>query len=224
MAELCEVTGGDVMALARALGHDTRIGNRFLHPGLGFGGGCLPKDIRAFQARAQELGSGASVAFLGEVDAINLRCRDRVVAMCETSVGGSLSGRRIAALGAAFKPDSDDIRDSPALHVARELQLLGADVCVYDPQANTNAARVAPDLDYADSLFQAVSDADLVVLLTEWAEFRTADPTMLAALVAAPRMVDARNCLDVAAWTAAGWDVRAPGLPAPRSASVSVTA
>ncbi|HZE66873.1 MAG TPA: UDP-glucose/GDP-mannose dehydrogenase family protein [Sporichthyaceae bacterium] len=220
MAELCEVTGGDVMALSRALGYDTRIGNRFLHPGLGFGGGCLPKDIRAFQARAQELGSGASVAFLAEVDAINLRCRERVVAMCEEAVGGSLSGRRIAALGAAFKPDSDDVRDSPALHVARELQLLGADVCVYDPQANVNAARVAPDLDYSDSLFGAVINADLVVVLTEWAEIRQADPAALSVLAAAPRVVDARNCLDVAAWTAAGWDVRAPGLPARRGASV----
>jgi len=213
MAEVCEATGADVNLLAEALSHDARIGGRFLKPGLGFGGGCLPKDIRAFQARAEELGVGHAVAFLDEVDQINLRRRQRTVDLARELAGGDLSGVRVAALGAAFKPNSDDVRDAPALDVARLLYLEGAEVIVYDPEANANAHRVYPDLDYADSLAEAVLGADVVLLLTEWDEFRAADPTTLGALVAARRIVDARHALDADAYLTAGWQYRALGRP-----------
>jgi UDPglucose 6-dehydrogenase len=215
MAEVCEAAGADVRDLSVALGYDDRIGGRFLRPGLGFGGGCLPKDIRAFQARAGELGVSQAVAFLGEVDRINLRRRARTVDLVRELAGGSLEGVRVAALGAAFKPDSDDVRDAPALDVARMLYLEGARVVVFDPEANANAHRAYPDLDYADSLGAAVLDADVTVLLTEWEQFRRADPATLGELVASRRMVDARHALDVEAYRAAGWTYRALGRPTP---------
>jgi UDPglucose 6-dehydrogenase len=213
MAEVCEATGADVDLLATALSHDDRIGGRFLKPGLGFGGGCLPKDIRAFQHRAEELGIGQSVAFLDEVDAINIRRRERTVDLVRELAGGDLQGVRVAALGAAFKPNSDDVRDAPALDVARLLYLEGARVVVYDPEANENAHRAYPDLDYADSLGDATHGAEVVVLLTEWDEFRTADPGLLGHVVAQRRIVDARHALDAAAYRAAGWEYRALGRP-----------
>ena len=213
MAEVCEATGADVQQLAQALSYDTRIGGRFLRPGLGFGGGCLPKDIRAFAHRAEELGVGQAVAFLHEVDAINQRRRARTVDLVREVVGGSLQGARVAALGAAFKPDSDDIRDAPALDVARMLQEGGAVVRVYDPQAVENARRAYPDLEYADGTLDAARDADVVVLLTEWTEFREVDPDALAAVVAHRRVVDGRHALDAAAYRAAGWEYRALGRP-----------
>jgi UDPglucose 6-dehydrogenase len=211
MAEVCEATGADVNLLAEALSHDVRIGGRFLKPGLGFGGGCLPKDIRAFQHRAGELGVGEAVAFLDQVDRINLRRRARTVDLARELVGGAFAGVRIAALGAAFKPNSDDVRDAPALDVARLLYLEGADVVVYDPEAMTNAHRVYPDLVYAPTLADAVDGAELVLLLTEWDEFREADPVALGELVASRRIVDARHALDVDAYLAAGWEYRALG-------------
>ncbi|QEO10248.1 UDP-glucose/GDP-mannose dehydrogenase family protein [Protaetiibacter larvae] len=214
MAEVCEAAGADVSLLAKALSYDDRIGGRFLKPGLGFGGGCLPKDIRAFRARAEELGVSAAVAFLHEVDQINLRRRSRTVDLVRELAGRSLQGVRVAALGAAFKPDSDDVRDAPALDVARLLYLEGASVVVYDPQANANAHRAYPDLDYADTLGEAVDGADVVVLLTEWAEFVTADPEDMGVLVAQRRIVDGRGALDVARYRAAGWEYRALGRPA----------
>jgi UDPglucose 6-dehydrogenase len=214
MAEVCEATGADVTLLATALGYDDRIGSRFLKPGLGFGGGCLPKDIRAFAHRAGELGVGQAVAFLGEVDAINIRRRVRTVDLVRELAGGTLRGVRVAALGAAFKPNSDDVRDAPALDVARMLYLEGAIVTVYDPEANRNAHRVYPDLDFAASLDEAARDADVVALLTEWDEFRLADPAALGELVAARRIVDGRHALDAAAYRAAGWEYRALGLAA----------
>ncbi|WP_150308991.1 UDP-glucose dehydrogenase family protein [Planctomonas psychrotolerans] len=214
MAEVCEATGADVNLLATALGLDDRIGARFLKPGLGFGGGCLPKDIRAFKYRAEELGVGSAVAFLGEVDDINNRRRVRTVDIIRDLAGGSLDGVRVAALGAAFKPNSDDIRDAPALDVARMLYLEGATVTVYDPEANTNAHRLYPDLNYVDSLAEVVADADVVALLTEWQEFRDADPSDLAALVRSRRIVDGRHALDADAYRAAGWEYRALGRPA----------
>ncbi|MGV9769012.1 UDP-glucose dehydrogenase family protein [Microbacterium sp. NPDC003461] len=213
MAEVCEAVGADVSRLAEALAYDNRIGGRFLKPGLGFGGGCLPKDIRAFHHRAEELGVGRAVAFLQEVDAINLRRRSRTVDLVRELAGGSLRGVRVAALGAAFKPDSDDVRDAPALDVARMLYLEGAAVSVYDPQANANAHRVYPDLDYAASLPEAVLGAEVTVLLTEWDEFRDADPDLLGALVARRRVVDARHALDADRYAAAGWTYRALGRP-----------
>jgi len=213
MAEVCEASGADVSTLALALGYDDRIGARFLKPGLGFGGGCLPKDIRAFMHRAQELGVGQAVAFLGEVDAINIRRRERTVDLVRELAGGTLDGVRVAALGAAFKPNSDDVRDAPALDVARMLYLDGAIVTVYDPEANRNAQRVYPDLDYAESLEEAVSGAEVVAVLTEWDEFRHADPAYLGAFVGRRAIVDARHALDAARYRAAGWAYRALGTP-----------
>jgi UDPglucose 6-dehydrogenase len=213
MAEVCEATGADVATLSEALGMDGRIGARFLKPGLGFGGGCLPKDIRAFRARAAELGVGEAVAFLGEVDAINTRRRVRTVDLVRELAGGSLDGVRVAALGAAFKPNSDDVRDAPALDVARLLYLEGADVVVYDPEANENAHRVYPDLVYAGSLAEAIAGAEVVAMLTEWDEFRDADPDELAHGVAGRRMVDARGALDEERYLEAGWEFRSLGRP-----------
>lgn len=214
MAEVCEATGADVIQLAEALGYDERIGSRFLKPGLGFGGGCLPKDIRAFRYRAEELGVGGAVAFLDDVDGINLRRRARTVDLVRELAGGDLRGVRVAALGAAFKPNSDDVRDAPALDVARMLYLEGASVVVYDPEATENAHRVYPDLDYAGSLGEAVSGAQVVALLTEWDEFRTMDPGLLGHVVAERNVVDGRHALDPEAYRAAGWTYRALGRPA----------
>jgi UDPglucose 6-dehydrogenase len=212
MAEICEVAGADVTKLADAIGHDDRIGRKFLNAGVGFGGGCLPKDIRAFAARAGELGAGQSVAFLAEVDAINLRRREHVVNLVRSHLG-SVAGRRVAVLGAAFKPNSDDVRDSPALSIAGALHLSGAQVSVYDPQAMGNAARVFPTLQYAESVAEAVQGAEAVLHLTEWPEFRDLDPVQLAASVARPLVIDGRNCLDAPAYRAAGWTYVGLGRP-----------
>ncbi|MFF7545804.1 UDP-glucose dehydrogenase family protein [Streptomyces canus] len=213
MSEVCEAAGGDVGVLAEAIGYDDRIGKKFLRAGVGFGGGCLPKDIRAFAHRADEL--GVSLAFLREVDAINMRRRDKVVALARELCGGSVLGARIAVLGAAFKPDSDDIRDSPALNVAARLRLDGADVTVYDPEALDNARKAYPLLGYAISAEEALRGADLVLHLTEWPQFREIDPERAARLVARPRIVDGRGALDGERWAAAGWHFRALGRPAP---------
>ncbi|WP_375431237.1 UDP-glucose dehydrogenase family protein [uncultured Friedmanniella sp.] len=211
MAELCEVTGGDVVQLADAIGYDARIGRRFLNAGLGFGGGCLPKDIRAFMARAGELGVDQALTFLREVDSINMRRRVRMVDLAREVCEGSIVGRRIAVLGAAFKPDSDDVRDSPALSVAAQMTLQGADVVVTDPQAIANASAKWPDLVFAETADEAVRGAELVLLLTEWPEYIALDPVQLRDLVAKPRMLDGRNALDAARWRAAGWTYRALG-------------
>jgi UDPglucose 6-dehydrogenase len=213
MAEVCEVAGGDVTKLSEALSHDTRIGGRFLGAGLGFGGGCLPKDIRAFMARAGELGVDQALSFLSEVDAINLRRRARMVDLAREQLDDSVAGRRIGVLGAAFKPNSDDIRDSPALDVAAKLHSLGADVAVYDPAAMDNARLRYPDLRYVESTLEAADGAHLVLLLTEWLEFREADPEVLAEVVALRSIVDGRNALDPDRWRAAGWTYRALGRP-----------
>lgn len=213
MAEVCEVADADVQVLAHALGLDDRIGKRFLQPGLGFGGGCLPKDIRAFRQRAEELGVSQAVRFLDEVDAINTRRRRRTVDLVHELVGPDLRGVRVAALGATFKPNSDDVRDAPALDVARMLSMEGASVVVYDPQGMENAAKVYPDLDYAASTQDAVRDADVLALLTEWDEFREADPGVLGNLVRRRLVVDARHALDLHRWRDAGWTIRALGRP-----------
>jgi UDPglucose 6-dehydrogenase len=213
MAEIAEVTGADVTRLADAIGLDERIGRRFLNAGIGFGGGCLPKDIRAFAARAEELGRGESVAFLKEVDAINLRRRDRVVELALEALGGEPHGKRVAVLGLAFKPESDDVRDSPALDVAVRLRGLGAKVTASDPQAIENARRAHPQLTYAESAEAALADADVVVLVTEWRAYRDLDPVAVAALARGRTVVDGRNVLDAAAWRAAGWTYRGLGRP-----------
>uniref|UniRef100_UPI00286A3A2A UDP-glucose dehydrogenase family protein n=1 Tax=Pseudolysinimonas sp. TaxID=2680009 RepID=UPI00286A3A2A len=208
MAEIAEVTGADVTALADAIGHDARIGRRFLNAGVGFGGGCLPKDIRAFAARAEELGVGHAVGFLREVDAINLRRRTRVVELLVETVG-DLSGARIALLGLAFKPDSDDVRDSPALDVARQLRAAGAHIIATDPAARHSAERLVPELEYVDDAATAARGADAVVLLTEWADFRELLPTDLEPTQRI--LIDGRNVLDPAVWRAAGWIYRGLG-------------
>ena len=213
MAEVCEATGGDVTLLSKALSYDTRIGGRFLHAGLGFGGGCLPKDIRAFMARAGELGVDQALSFLKEVDAINLRRRARMIDLAREEVGGSFGGMRVAVLGAAFKPNSDDIRDSPALDVAASIQRQGAAVCLYDPAAMDNARVKHPELGYRDSAVEAARGADIVLHLTEWAEFVQMDPAVLSDVVAQRRMVDGRNALDPDTWRSAGWTYRALGRP-----------
>jgi UDPglucose 6-dehydrogenase len=211
ISEVCETVGADVTTLADAIGHDVRIGRKFLNAGLGFGGGCLPKDIRAFMARAGEL--GADLTFLREVDAINMRQRERVVSLTREACGGSLLGKRVAVLGAAFKPDSDDIRDSPALNVAGQIQLQGAQVSVYDPKAMDNARKLFPTLTYSDSVVDAAKSADVVLHLTEWREFRELDPAELGEVVAERSIIDARNILDKDAWRAAGWTYRGLGRP-----------
>ncbi|MCU1470871.1 MAG: tuaD [Glaciihabitans sp.] len=211
MAELCEAADADVTVLADAIGHDARIGRRFLNAGLGFGGGCLPKDIRAFMARAGELHAHQALTFLREVDNVNMRRRTRMVELTREVFDGSLIGTRLAVLGAAFKPDSDDVRDSPALNVAGQLQLQGANVTVYDPQAMDNARALFPTLDYATSLTEACEGADAVLVLTEWQQFRELDPADLAGLVRGTRVLDGRNCLDAQRWSAAGWTYRGLG-------------
>lgn len=213
MAEVCEVTGADVTLLAEAIGMDDRIGPRFLRAGLGFGGGCLPKDIRAFMARASELGVQEAVGFLREVDDINTRRRNHVVEVAVQAMGGQASGQSVAVLGAAFKPNSDDTRDSPALDVALMLQSEGADVRVYDPKAARNAARSFPTLEYAASAESACRGARCVLLLTEWEEFVELDPQELSKIVGQPIMIDARNALDPNRWRSAGWTYWSIGRP-----------
>ncbi|MET7288502.1 UDP-glucose/GDP-mannose dehydrogenase family protein [Streptomyces sp. NPDC005573] len=214
MAEVCEAGGGDVAKLAEAIGHDDRIGRKFLRAGIGFGGGCLPKDIRAFMARAGELGADQALTFLREIDSINMRRRGQMVEMAREALGGgSFLGKRVAVLGATFKPDSDDVRDSPALNVAGQIHLQGGQVTVYDPKGMDNARRLFPTLGYADSALEAVRGADVVLHLTEWQEFRELDPEALGEAVTARVLLDGRNALDPALWRKAGWTYRAMGRP-----------
>jgi UDPglucose 6-dehydrogenase len=213
MAEVCEAAGADVTMLARAIGHDPRIGNRFLAAGLGFGGGCLPKDIRAFMARAGELGAEEALTFLREVDQINLRRRAHTVDLARKTLGGDFRGKVVTMLGATFKPDSDDVRDSPALDVAVAIYNAGATVRVHDPKGLVNAQRVYPHMDYREDLRDAIGGVDLLILGTEWREYRDLDPQSLAGQVASAAIIDARNALDPHVWRAAGWTYRALGRP-----------
>ncbi|MCQ4044341.1 UDP-glucose dehydrogenase family protein [Streptantibioticus rubrisoli] len=213
MAEVCEAAGGDVVKLAEAIGHDERIGHKFLRAGIGFGGGCLPKDIRAFMARAGELGADQALTFLREVDSINMRRRGHMVELAREACGGGFLGKRIAVLGASFKPDSDDVRDSPALNVAGQIHLQGGQVTVYDPKGMDNAAKLFPTLGYAPTALEAVRGAHVVLHLTEWREFRDLDPTALGEVAAERRILDGRNALDPMAWRSAGWTFRAMGRP-----------
>jgi UDPglucose 6-dehydrogenase len=213
IAEVCEAAGADVSVLADALGHDPRIGRQFLNAGLGFGGGCLPKDIRALMYRSSELGAYAATSLLQQVDEINMGQRQRVIDLALEALGGSVLNRRIGVLGAAFKPHTDDVRDSPALNVAAALHLRGAQVVVHDPEAADTAKAMFPTLSYADSIEEAIADSDAVLVLTEWPEFVAADPEHLARLVKSPVVIDARNCLDGETWSAAGWAFRALGRP-----------
>ncbi|MFD9467241.1 UDP-glucose dehydrogenase family protein [Streptomyces sp. NPDC060027] len=214
MAEVCEAADGDVAKLAEAIGHDERIGKKFLRAGIGFGGGCLPKDIRAFMARAGELGADQALTFLREVDTINMRRRGQMVEMAREALGGgSFLGKRVAVLGATFKPDSDDVRDSPALNVAGQIHLQGGQVTVYDPKGMANAKRLFPTLGYADSAVETVRGADVVLHLTEWREFRELDPAVLGEAVTSRVLLDGRNALDPEVWRRAGWTYRAMGRP-----------
>ncbi|WP_311052284.1 UDP-glucose dehydrogenase family protein [Rhodococcus qingshengii] len=212
IAEVCEAAGADVTVLADAIGHDERIGRKFLNAGIGFGGGCLPKDIRAFMARAGELGADQALTFLREVDNINMRRRTRMVELAREACG-SLLGARVAVLGAAFKPNSDDVRDSPALNVAGQIQLQGAAVNVYDPKAIDNSRALFPTLNYSVSALDACEGADVVLLLTEWQEFKEIAPDTLASVVRTKSLIDGRNCLDPVQWRAAGWVFRSLGRP-----------
>ncbi|POX39712.1 UDP-glucose 6-dehydrogenase [Streptomyces sp. Ru73] len=213
MAEICEAADGDVMKLAEAIGHDERIGKKFLRAGVGFGGGCLPKDLRAFMARAGELGADQALTFLREIDSINMRRRGHMVELAREAVGGGFLGKRVAVLGATFKPDSDDVRDSPALNVAGQIHLQGGQVTVYDPKGMENARRVFPTLGYAPTALDAVRGADVVLHLTEWREFRELDPATLGEVAAHRRILDGRNALDPELWRKAGWTYRALGRP-----------
>ena len=213
MAEVCEAAGADITQLAEAIGYDPRIGNRFLAAGLGFGGGCLPKDIRAFMARAGELGAEEALAFLREVDQINLRQRTHTVNLALAALGGSFAAKNVTVLGAAFKPDSDDVRDSPALAVAAAIHNAGGNVVVHDPKALANAARVYPTLTYVEDVNEALANAELVLHLTEWPEYRDLDPGALPAAAKQRHLIDARNRLDPQRWRAAGWTYRALGRP-----------
>lgn len=211
MAEVCEVAGADVTVLAQAIGYDPRIGHQFLKAGIGFGGGCLPKDIRAFMARAQELGTDQALDFLREIDSINLRARSRVIDLVRKDLSNDLSGKKIAVLGAAFKPDSDDVRDSPSLDIASQIHAAGAVVVVHDPKAIDNARRRFPALQYESSIESCVADSDLILHLTEWKVYREIDPIQLRKLVKSAKIIDGRNALDSQLWLAAGWEFRALG-------------
>ncbi len=223
IAEVCEASGADIVPLAQALALDERIGGRFLVPGLGFGGGCLPKDIRAFAAATRDLGVGSVSALLGEVDAINLRRRARMVDLALEMAGGSLEDRTVGVLGCSFKPNSDDIRDSPALDVAGTVHGLGARVTVYDPAAMDRARQVHPELEYADSMLAAAADADVLLMLTEWREFVEADPEVVGKVVARRNIADGRGALDGDRWRGAGWRYRALGRPDTHSSADSIT-
>lgn len=211
MAEVCEAAGGDVTVLARAIGYDPRIGNKFLKAGIGFGGGCIPKDIRAFIARAEELGATQALEFLRDIDSINLRARQRVIDVVRSTLSEDLTGFKIAVLGAAYKPDSDDVRDSPALDIAAQIHAAGASVSVHDPKAIENARKRFPAMTYAQTVQECISGSDLILHLTEWREYRDLNPEELLSLVKTPRMIDGRNALDRDRWVAAGWRFHALG-------------
>jgi UDPglucose 6-dehydrogenase len=211
MAEICEAAGGDVTVLAKAIGYDPRIGGRFLQAGIGFGGGCLPKDIRAFMARAEELGASQAVEFLKEIDAINLRARQRIIELVRKDLSDDLQGKKVAILGAAFKPDSDDVRDSPALDIAAQIQAAGATVTVHDPKAIANAQKRFPALNFADDVNTTLKDVEIVLHLTEWKIYREIDPVKVKSIVKTPIVIDGRNALDRELWQSAGWKFRALG-------------
>ena len=211
MAEICEAAGGDVTVLAKAIGYDPRIGSRFLQAGIGFGGGCLPKDIRAFMARAEELGASQAVEFLKEIDAINLHARQRIIELVRKDLADDLRGKKVAILGAAFKPDSDDVRDSPALDIAAQIQAAGAVVTVHDPKAIANAQKRFPALNFADDVNATLKDSEIVLHLTEWKIYREIDPVKVKSIVKNPIVIDGRNALDRELWQSAGWKFRALG-------------
>ena len=212
MAEIAEVSGADAVALAEAIGYDERIGNKFLRNGIGFGGGCLPKDIRAFMARAEELGVGKAVDFLDDIDQINLRRRTRVVDLLKQELGASLSGKRVLVLGAAFKPNSDDLRDSPSIAVAKLIEAEGATVVMHDPISLDHVRATQPSFVAEQDLVKAATGADALVLATEWNDYREGHvPADLAPVVANKLIIDGRNALKVEKWVKAGFRLIALG-------------
>ena len=211
MAEICEASGGDVTVLAKAIGYDPRIGSRFLQAGIGFGGGCLPKDIRAFMARSEELGAKQSLEFLREIDSINLRARARVIDLVRVDLGQDLKSKKIAVLGAAFKPDSDDVRDSPALDIAVQLSQAGASVRVHDPKAIEPARARFAQLDFSENIEGCIAGADVILHLTEWKIYREINPSAIKSQVNQAIIIDGRNALDKDLWVKAGWKFRALG-------------
>jgi UDPglucose 6-dehydrogenase len=213
MAEVCDAAGADVMTLATAIGYDPRIGHRFLQAGIGFGGGCLSKDLRGFMARAEELGAREALDFLSDIDSINLRARQRMVELAVTELGGDVVGKKIFVLGAAFKPDSDDVRDSPALVISDALKQRGTRIVIHDPKAIANAKERFPHLDFDPIIASGARGADLVLHLTEWNEYREIDPVELGLVVSHRRIIDGRNALSPAIWQNAGWNYVAPGRP-----------
>jgi UDPglucose 6-dehydrogenase len=215
MAEVCEAAGADVTVLAKAIGYDPRIGHKFLQAGIGFGGGCLPKDIRAFMARAEELGAKQALEFLREIDAINLRARQRVIEVVRNLLGQDLTGIEISILGAAFKPDSDDVRDSPALDIAAQLHSAGAKVRIHDPKAMANAKQRFPSLMFSQNVEECVSKTECILHLTEWQEYRELNPSNLLKIVKNPLIIDGRNALDSQLWISGGWKFHALGRTNP---------
>lgn len=211
-ADLADVVGADVATLADAIGHDNRIGRRFLNAGIGFGGGCLPKDIRALQARASELGLTEQFAFLKNIDAVNQSRRTHVVDLAEKELG-SLKDKTITILGAAFKPDSDDIRDSPALDIALALANGGANVQLHDPVALPQVRSRKMPVTAIDEISEAFANADLVLHLTEWQNYRELNPANLGDVVKTKRIIDGRNVLDRGLWSNAGWQITYLGKP-----------
>ena len=212
MAEVCEASGADVKVLAEAIGYDNRIGHRFLRAGIGFGGGCLPKDIRAFMARAGELGADEALTFLKEVDAINLRRRRNTVDLAASELGGSFTNKTVTVLGVTFKPDSDDVRDSPALDIAAEIHARGGLVRVHDPKGIENARKRFPTLNYFTDVADACKGAELVLHLTEWKMYQELDPSSIDG-TANKVIIDGRLTLDPTRWRRAGWKFKALGRP-----------
>jgi len=210
VAEMAELTGADAGQLAEAIGFDDRIGSKFLRNGIGFGGGCLPKDIHAFEAKASEVGAKGVVSLLQAVDSINLERRARVLDLAKAALG-EIAGKRIALLGAAFKAETDDIRESPALDVALALKAGGANVVVHDVMALDAVRAKYPELETKDDLLDALDGADLTILATEWKLYRDLDPQLAGSVVAGKRLIDGRNYLDLAGWQSAGWSVSAMG-------------
>lgn len=222
MSELCDASGADVTELGEAMGLDPRIGGRYLHAGLGFGGGCLPKDIRSFRAQAAALQVDSVDDWMGLVDGINVGQRSRTVDLAR-ELSGDLAGRTVTVLGAAFKPDTDDIRDSPALDVAARLAAAGAHVTVTDPKAINNAWMRYPQLRFEVSTRRALEDAELVLLLTEWEEYRRLSPAEAGGLVRRKIILDARNVLDAVEWQAKGWVVRGLGRQSTERSATALT-
>jgi UDPglucose 6-dehydrogenase len=206
MADICAATGADVSALAHSLGLDPRIGHAFLRAGIGYGGACLPKDVRGLGSFAQGIGAQNAALLLGAVDAVNQTRIGQAVSLVTETVG-EVAGSRVAVWGASFKAGTDDVRDSAGLLIAEQLRALGATVTVYDPMSSGNAMVAYPELGYADSAVTAAASADVLVVTAAWAEFAQVDAAEVARVVACKAVVDVCQGIDIASWRGAGWQV-----------------